>query len=88
MEKLYDEMVFAEDNYDSNLEMWKDIAITTRTLLQNEYQVLVREDEVGIIVLEYNHNTSFTDYGTPEFRWMTVEDAEAFDSMMNAEEAE
>ena len=76
MEKLYEEAVFTPDNYDDLDAMWEDITTFIRILLNNSYTVVIRDDDIDIIVVEYNYDTSKTDYGTPELEWITLDKAE------------
>ena len=79
MEKLYEEAVFTPDSYDDLDAMWEDITTFIRILLNNSYTVVIRDDDVDIIVVEYNYDTSKTDYGTPELEWITLDEAEALE---------
>ena len=74
-EKLYNEMVFCVENYNDKYQMFLDIGTTLKTLLENEYIVVVRYDEpaLGIVILEYEHDEHDNPYGCANPVWMIKE---------------
>lgn len=67
------ELIFTLKPYEDNeYEMWEDIATVIRVLIKNQYEVSIRDDDVNIIVLDYNKEDP--EYGLPRIRWMTDDD--------------
>ena len=69
------QIVFTEENYGkSRKKMMAAVAQQLDTLFKNRYICMVREDEVGIVVIEFEHDNRFVDYGTPNLCWLTSEE--------------
>ena len=69
------EMVFSSECYNNSDEMWRDVANFLRLLTKNEYIATVRDDDINIIVIEYEHNELCEPWGCPNPVWLTEEEA-------------
>ena len=85
MEKQYSEIVFALEDYrekitTSDLEartmMWQDIAKQLEILTKNNYVAIVYDDDVDIIVIQYEHDEHIEPWGCANPYWLTEEDVE------------
>lgn len=52
------------------------VAEQIKLLIKSGYQVLVREEEENIVVLEFNEDNFTRDLGNPRCRWLTDEEYE------------
>lgn len=76
------EMVFAPDRYDDDVNaMWVDIAKFIKMLTDNEYVAVVRDDDIDIIVVEYEHDERIEEWGVPTVKWLTPEQVELLEDM-------
>jgi hypothetical protein len=62
-------------DYENENEFQSKLSEAIMLLLGAGYICTVREDEVGIIVIEYDHDDSA--YGSPYPYWLTPEQAES-----------
>lgn len=62
------------DNYNSDEDMWADIAIIARILTKNAREVLVRYEDCGVYIIEDTYDPHHTDYGTPRFAVITADE--------------
>ena len=69
------ELVLCAEDYETESEFKSKLAEAIMLLLGAGYICTVREDEVGIIVIEYDHDDSA--YGSPHPYWLTPEQAES-----------
>lgn len=100
-ESRYQTLVFSLDSYTkTNLDisqeqarelMWKDIGDFLYLLTKNKYVAVVYDDDVDIIVIQYEHDEKADPWGGPYPYWITQEEAwfieDSFDtSSENVEE--
>lgn len=69
------ELVLCTEDYENENEFQSKLAEAIMLLLGAGYICTVREDEVGIIVIEYEHDDSA--YGSPHPYWLTSEQVES-----------
>lgn len=80
--KRYNTMVFCKDNYkspysteeDSYNKMYKDVGDFLKILFKNEQVAVVYEEEIGIVVIEYEHDERREYYGVPNPHWCTEDE--------------
>lgn len=66
------QIIFAKENYgNSRRKMMAAVAQQLDTLFKNNYICIVREDGLGIIVVEFEHDNRIVDYGVPNPYWLT-----------------
>ena len=75
------EMVFTSERYDNMEDMWHDIAQFIKLLLSNDYTMVIRDDDVNIIVIEYEHNELVEPWGCPNPHWFTEEEAYSIEQL-------
>lgn len=76
-DKKHQEIVFTYDQFGDKL--WCSVAKQLDLLLQSDYIAVVRKDETGIIVIEFEHDNRWDNFGVPNPVWITEEDAFALD---------
>lgn len=83
MKKLHQEIVFQKKDRETKEEFFQRIAEQIRLLLEEEYLVVVRYDEPGleIVLIEFEHDNHFVDYGCSQPVWITSEEEERLFSM-------
>ena len=64
-------LVFTEENCGDKL--WKMVGEQIRLLCQADYVMTVKEEETGIVIIEYQH--ADRSFGLPYPYWLTEEDA-------------
>lgn len=69
------ELVLCTEDYENESEFQSKLSEAIMLLLGAGYICTVREDEVGIIVIEYDHDDSA--YGSPYPYWLTPEQVES-----------
>lgn len=67
-------MTFNPEKYKNEVEMWKDITSFMQTLLKNEYVMVVREEDFGIIEVEYNYDERKDCYGSANPYWISQDE--------------
>ena len=80
------ELVLCSDDYSNENEFRNKIAQAIMLLTEAGYICTVREDEVGIIVIEYDHDDSA--YGSPYPYWLTPEQRESISLENNSDSSE
>ena len=76
------QIVFTKENYgNSRKKMMNAVSKQLDVLFQNRYICTVREDEDGIVVIEFEHDNRFVDYGTPNPCWLTSEELWELETM-------
>ena len=65
----YDSMSFCYDNYDNDIELWRDVAKFQQMLMTNGYECVVRQEEHIVVIVEYNHD-SYKGYGNATAHWV------------------
>ena len=79
------ELVLCTEDYENENEFQSKLAEAIMLLLGTGYICTVREDDVGIIVIEYDYDDSA--YGSPYPYWLTPEQAESI-SLDNNEDSD
>ena len=69
------ELVLCTEDDETESEFQSKLSEAIMLLLGAGYICTVREDDVGIIVIEYDHDDSA--YGSPHPYWLTPEQAES-----------
>lgn len=69
------ELVLCSEDYADEKEFWHKIAEAIMLLTGAGYICTVREDEIGILVIKYDHANQ--EYGCPYPYWLTPEQAES-----------
>ena len=92
-EKEYQEIVFSLDRYswkrtpeEANKAMWEDITKLLNVLFTNDYIAVVYQDEIGIVVVQFEHDERKDAWGCVNPYWMTEEDY--YEYMCNKEECD
>ena len=67
-------ITFNPEKYKNEVEMWKDITSFMQMLLKNEYVMVVREEDFGIITIEYNYDTNCDCYGVANPYWISQDE--------------
>jgi RimJ/RimL family protein N-acetyltransferase len=68
--------------------MWEDIKRFIRLLLNNDYTMVIRDDDVDIIVIEYEHNELAETWGCPNPHWFTEEEAYSIEQLNESDSKE
>lgn len=63
-------MSFDIDNYKNAEDMWKDIGKFLQILIHNDNIAVVRYDDCGIYVVEYEHDENHEAYGYIQPVWV------------------
>lgn len=80
------QIVFTEENYgNSRKEMFAAVAQQLDVLFKNNYICMVREEDFGIIVIEFEHDNRIVDYGSPRPCWLTSEELWELETMREDE---
>ena len=69
------ELVICKKEFENETEYKKRLSDAIAILLDSGYICTIREEEVGVIVIEYDHDDSA--YGSPYPYWLTPEQAES-----------
>lgn len=92
-EKNYQEIVFSLDRYswkrtpeEANEAMWEDIKKLLNVLFANEYIAVIYQDEVGIVVVQFEHDERRDAWGCANPYWLTED--EYFEYLHSNEEPE
>ena len=74
----YSQIVFDEDRFTNESEMFAEIAVQLSILLKQGYIAVVRYDEpsLGIAMVEFEHDEHFEPWGCSTPMWVTAEEAE------------
>ena len=67
----YNSIVLTREDFGDNL--WNVVGATIGTLLKARYVVVVREDEDGIVAIDYDYDKSLA-YGNPTPYWITEDE--------------
>lgn len=65
---------FDPENYKNKNEMWNDITATIQVLFKNQYVVVMREEDFGIVTIEYEYDEHINHYGCANPYWITEEE--------------
>ena len=81
------QIVFTKENYwNSRKKMMTAVSKQLDILFQNRYICTVREDEEGTVVIEFEHDNRFVDYGTRNPCWLTSEELWELETMREKDE--
>lgn len=69
-------IAFDKEKYKTEAEFWDALMIVQRTLIEQDYQVLLGYDDCGIYILEYAHNNNVEDWGDDRFMLVSLEEEE------------
>ena len=67
----YNSIVLTREDFGDDL--WNVVGATIGTLLKARYVVVVREDEDGIVAIDYDYDESLA-YGNPTPYWITEDE--------------
>ena len=71
------QIVFSKDKYGNNREkMFEAIAKQLALLMENDYVCKVYDDDVDVIVIEFEHDEKRDAWGCDELCWLSPEEAE------------
>lgn len=70
----YSSRVFDSQRYDSDTDLWENIKIFCRSLIRDGYNVLVRYEDAGVYVVEFDH--SDPDLANSLLMWVSPEEAD------------
>ena len=70
MTKKYETIVFTEESFGDKL--WQKVGEQLKLLLTAEYVCVIREEEYGIIVIQFQHDKP--EWGEPAPIWLTPEE--------------
>ena len=76
-ENNYQELIFTKKERETNKEFFERIGLQLSLLLAEEYVVVARYDEpeLGIVVIEYEHDENFGALGCANPFWITEDEA-------------
>ena len=72
--KRFEQIVFTEEQFKDQVGLYHAVAQQLRLLMDAGYIAVVRLDEVGIIVIEYEHNERFDPWGVANPYWLTEDE--------------
>lgn len=78
MEKLYEALVLTEEDFGK--ELWNEVGKTLELLTKANYEIKITLDEIGIVVIKYNHDSRMR-YGNATLRWVTDDEKEIIDNI-------
>lgn len=67
----YNTIVLTKEDFGDNL--WYTVGSTLETLLKARYVAVVREDEDGVVAIDYDYDESLA-YGNPTPYWLTEDE--------------
>lgn len=78
MEKVhFNTIVFARESYhNSRDQMYQAVAQQLRLLMENNYVCKIYDDDVDIIVIEYEHDEHKEPWGVTDLIWASPEEVE------------
>lgn len=69
-------VVVDSEKYKSEEELWKAIASVCKVLLENENQLLLTHEGLGIYRIDYAHDPSYEEWGSQRFMCVTADESE------------
>lgn len=69
-------VVVDREKYKSEEELWKAITSICKVLLENENQLLLTHEGLGIYRIDYAHDPSYEDWGSQRFMCVTADESE------------
>jgi hypothetical protein len=83
------EIVFSKDLYDNSRDkMYQAISKQLMILMENQYVCKVYDDDIDIVVLQFEHDEKKDYWGGMELRWLTQEELGEVERLRLAEEEE
>ena len=71
-------LIFCPDAYQGNtLDMWQDISKFLEIVIKNENICTIKQEDFGIIVVDYEHDESIDYWGVCQPLWLTPDEQEA-----------
>lgn len=75
------EIIFSKDRYDNNREkMYQAIAQQLMLLMDNEYVCKVYDDDIDIVVIQFEHDEHQEAWGGMELCWLEQDEVEAVEN--------
>lgn len=69
-------VVVDREKYKSEEELWKAITSICKVLLENENQLLLTHECLGIYRIDYAHDPSYEEWGSQRFMCVTADESE------------
>ncbi len=69
-------VVVDREKYKSEEELWKAITSICKVLLENENQLLLTHEGLGIYRIDYAHDPSYEEWGSQRFMCVTADESE------------
>lgn len=69
-------VVVDREKYKSEEELWKAIASVCKVLLENENQLLLTYEGLGIYRIDYAHDPLHEEWGSDRFMYVTADESE------------
>jgi hypothetical protein len=69
-------IVVDSKKYKSEEELWKAIASVCKVLLENENQLLLTYEGIGIYCISYDHDPLHGEWGVNRFMYVTADESE------------
>ncbi len=79
----YSSIVFSDEGYSDVDEMWGDISKTLQILFHQGYKCEIYDDDVNIIVINYEYSDGM---GGPYLMWLTDDEVELVQNFRDKEE--
>lgn len=79
----YNSIVFSDEGYSDTDEMWEDISKTLQILFRQGYKCEIYDDDVNIIVINYEYSDGM---GGPYLMWLTDDEVELVQNFRDKEE--
>lgn len=82
-ETINETIIFQKKKNEFREEFFQRISEQIRLLLEEEYLVVVRCDDLGheIVIIEFEHDNNFVNYGCSQPVWITPEEEKRLFSM-------
>ena len=80
------EIVFSKDRYGGSREkMFEAVTKQLMILMDNEYVCKVYDDDIDVIIIQYEHDNHRDNWGTPYLCWLRQEQLETLEDLEMAE---
>ena len=73
-EKRYEEIVFTEEQFGDTVDLYRAVKNQLQLLLDAGYTAVVRLDDVGIVVIQFQHDERFEPWGVASPVWLTEDE--------------
>lgn len=64
------------EKYKSEEELWKAISSVCKVLLENENQLLLTYEGLGIYRIDHAHDPQYEEWGSDRFMYVTADESE------------